>query len=104
MAHNTKARALEIYEAALRLVNAPVVDAIEDSEERRQELRRLADALMEETNCTRETARKYIAKALRIKRSPEYTGEGGYQAAIAAGWSWGGARPGAGRLVKPKED
>lgn len=103
MAHNTKQRAMEIYEAALRLVDAPVVDMLE-GEEHRLELRRLADLLMAETGCVRETARKYIAKALRRKRHPSFEGEGSYQAAIAAGWTWGGRREGAGRkLVKPED-
>lgn len=84
-------------QAALRLVNVVELDQIEDAEARRVELKRLARLLANETGCHIKTAGQHIAKACRRKRHPNYSGDGGYKAAMAAGW--GGPRPGAGRPV-----
>ena len=85
---------------ALRLVDVVALDQL-PGDSFRVEFNRLAQVLADETGCHFRSARGHIAKACRLKRHPNYTGEGGYKSAMAAGW--GGPRPGAGRPEKEED-
>lgn len=95
----SKERSEEIRQTALRLVDAPALDAIEDEGERRRAIRLICRQVIQETGCSPATARSHVYSAIRRKRHPNYHGDGSYQAALKAGWTWGGAREGAGRKV-----
>lgn len=99
MAGRTKEGSEAITLAAFRLVNTPVLDAIEDESERQRTIRLICRRVIQETGCSRNTARQHVYSAIRQKRHPNYDGEGGYQATLKAGWTWGGTRLGAGRKV-----
>lgn len=111
----TKARSEELHQAAMRLVTSDVVQELDSlldpelereiltaavngdaetfqrlstdprHETRRLALRRLADALVEQTRCSLATARQHVAKVIRLRRG---------EAVVADGR--GGYRPGAG--------
>ena len=92
-AHNTKARATELLDAAMRLVTPEVRERLDEmaeypqrDEERQSELRALARQLMAETGCPQPSARQKIAQAVRRRR-----GE------VVAADNRGGKREGAGR-------
>lgn len=84
---NTKARSLEIYTAAASALEAVggVVKVDQTPEpERYPVLRQMADAVVSQTGCTPEAARRNVAKALRRARYGVMQER------------WGGKRPGAG--------
>lgn len=88
MPHNTKARSLEIFTAAASTLEAVggVVKVDETPElERYSTLRQMADAVVLQTGCTLEAARRNVAKAMRRARYGVMQER------------WGGTRPGAGR-------
>ena len=98
MPGSTKERSEQIKAAAMELVDAPAVDNIHDTDTRKKELVRLAQELEARMGCTYKTARQHIARAMRRKRHPEYTGPGSYRAA-----GWGGKREHAGRPTEVLE-
>lgn len=79
MALNTRERSNELQAAARALIQARGVDIT-----RQVAIRPLAQILATEAGCHYDTAKRHIAKAVRLAR-------GEHSAA------WGGARPGSGR-------
>lgn len=90
---NTKARHLEILDAAYDIIETAKVDITEAVD-----ILPLAKQLAEQTGCHITTAKKNVAKAIRQKRGQ-----------LAGAWGdepqggWGGYRPGAGRPSKTTE-
>jgi hypothetical protein len=92
---NTRARHIEILDAAARVVEeAGGVEQIDslDQEKRRPALLGMAKAVEEETHCHRTTAKNNVARALRRARY-KIVKERAVEKAEA---EWGGQRPGAG--------
>jgi hypothetical protein len=92
---NTKARHIEILNAAARVVEeaggVEQIDAL-DQEKRRAVLLGMAKVVKEQTQCHISTAKRNIAKALRRARY-KIVKERAVEEAEA---EWGGQRPGAG--------
>jgi hypothetical protein len=99
---NTRARHIEILDAAARVVEeaggAEQIDAL-DQEKRRPALLGMAKAVKEQTQCHISTAKRNIAKALRRARYKivkERAVEELLDLIEEAEAEWGGQRPGAG--------
>jgi hypothetical protein len=99
---NTKARHLEIYKAAVKIVEksggVEMIDAL-PKKQRVLKLRDMALAVTGATSCTRETARRNIAKAMSQARFAVMQD----QRAKALD-NWGGPRtPGPGKKLGPPQ-
>lgn len=96
---NTKLRHQEIYAAAAKALDShggvERIDSL-DRDERRPILRQLAIRVKEQTGCTRDTARRNVAKAMRRARFAVMQKK---EPLIKD--NWGGARPNTGTGPHP---
>lgn len=82
MSNNTKARSEQIFNTAASVLEAAGGCIWFDSlmttpDERRRELYKMYDTVIQQTGCVRETAKRNVAKALRRARYGEIVKRGG---------------------------
>lgn len=86
-AANNKARSLELRTLAADILAASGADVTQAVD--RGQMRKMIDELVRRGNCHQETARAQIARAIRRARHADQPVS-----------TWGGSRPGSGRLPK----